>query len=739
MKPLKLSRWFILFGAAIGAVLVLVSAQVALSATGHPLNDWGPARLSSFPRNLALAPAEKPAAASSTAQKQAAAATDAWQPYPLYGGEMTSIAMGEVISGATTFVETVYVGTRDAGVFSTADGGQSWQAARAGLTFYPIRTLTVDPQDPSILYAGTDFDGIWKSTDGGASWFKSSDGLYQGLVVFDILVDPSHTDTLYAALGGGVALTIGNIYKSDDGGATWELKDAGLPRASETSTYTNAVFTLAIDPDDPLSVYAGTHYDGAYRTINGGNVWTAITEGLPFLTNTEWYQKVGALAVDPHHANRLAGLIGGHYYVYDDATGWEQVSDDTLGSDGHLTFHPSDPAVIYCPNSLHGFSKSVDGGLNWERYKAGIFDVVFHAGAPDKLFGAHDGGAEEIGGVYVSPDQGETWSDSSQGIMAQAVESVAFDPQDSDRMYVGTGDGHFFHSSDGGSNWERGLTYLWYVDPEDFSARYNFGAISDIAVDPLRAGDVYMAAFAGFYKSTDHGATFEEIDQVLSGRCVAIAAQAPGPIYVGASLRHGVFKSPDGGSTWEQKTEGLPTFGGNICPILSIAVDDRDPDVVWVGTQYGGGIAKTVDGGDHWQSMGLTETNFVHAIAIHPLDSDVILAGGGFSDGSIFKSTDGGVTWQEKASGIAFVQDIVYDPRNPDWVYAATEGFGVLRSFNGGESWGGFSDGIFYPVSYALDITAGESPLLIAGSYGSGLYGTEPRAPVQVYLPVAIR
>jgi len=622
------------------------------------------------------------------------------------------------------------VGTRDAGVFKTIDGGGSWHPARSGLTFYPIRSMVVDPQNPNVVYAGTDYDGIWKSTDGGETWFQSSSGLYKGLIVFDIEIDPQDTDTLYAGLGGGAGLVIGNVYKSKDGGATWAIKDAGIPRSSETSTYTNGIFTLAIDPDDPSLLYAGTNFEGAFRSTNGGDAWTAITEGLPYLAYPDWFHSVNDLAVDPHHSNRIGAIAGSKYYVFDEVAGWQQVSNETLGTASKLYYHPVDPLVLYSPGGLAGFSKSTDGGVNWEGFKPGIFDIAFHTSFPNTLYGAHDGNFNEIGGVYRSQDQGETWSEAYQGVMAQAVQSVAIDPQDSDRIYAGTGNGHFFRTQDGGVTWERGFY-------ESYEPLYNFGAIKDLAVDPLDSQKIYLAGFSGFFTSTNHGAVFEEIDQVVSPSCIAVAEHTSTVVYVGAN--RGIYHSTDGGSTWDQVTETLPVFGSSTCPILSIAVDPNDPDTVWAGMQFGGGIARSTDGGDRWQVMGLTETNFVEAIAINPDNSDEILAGGGFWDGSIFKSTDGGSTWQEKTSDIAFVQDIVYDPRNPRWVYAATEGYGVLRSFDGGESWHDFSAGIFYPLLYSLATTKDGSPRLVVGSYGSGLYWIDPPAPVDVFLPFISR
>ena len=103
---------------------------------------------------------------------------------------MTSIAASPV------HPQIAWVGTRDAGVFKTADGGATWQPVRAGLTFAPIRTLRVDPTNPETLWAGTDFDGVWKTTDGGANWTRTGSELFGDMVVFNVAVDPSRPGTV---------------------------------------------------------------------------------------------------------------------------------------------------------------------------------------------------------------------------------------------------------------------------------------------------------------------------------------------------------------------------------------------------------------------------------------------------------------------------------------------------------------------------------------------------------------
>jgi photosystem II stability/assembly factor-like uncharacterized protein len=722
--------------ALIGLIFLLLLIQrAASSAAEPPSGHFGPSHSSpALEAHHTFSSEGKQGLPLLSSDRHASApASEAWHSYPITGGEMLSIVTSPVET------QTVYVGTRDAGVFKTTNGGQSWQPARNGLTFFPIRSLQIDPQHPNTLYAGTDNNGLWKSTDGGETWADSSSGLDKSLIVLSIVMDPQNTNTLYAGLAGGPGQYIGHIYKSQNGGASWVLQDTDIPL--EVGTYINGVFALAIDLATPSTVYAGTNYAGAFRSTDGGAHWAPINSGLPPWPGwPNHWKTVQALAADPHHAHRLGAMIQGGYYTFENDQ-WQKVCQDACDSDGgsYLSFHPTDPSTLYSAGD--SFKISTNGGITWTQRlgwpdSGHVTSIAFHPSTPDTIYAATDVLFDYVGGVYTSTDQGKTWSEASQGITAQRIYGVAIDPQNSNNIYAGTGDGFFYRSQDGGVTWSRGY---YTINPYPYQEKvYDFGPISEVAVDPLNSHKIYIAT-TNFYMSTDYGETFYKTDAVTSPFCIAIPPYASGPIYVGGGLGYGIYKSSDGGITWEQKKQGLPLFGGSINPILSLAIDPNITSTVWAGTQYGGGILKSADGGEHWQVKGLTETNFVDAIAVNPANSNEILAGGGYSEGRIYKSTDGGNTWQVKVSGIAFVQDIVYDPRNPRWVYAATEGYGVLRSFNGGESWFDYSAGIFYPVTYSLAITQDDPPLLIAGSYGSGLYWTHPLAPKEVFLPMMIK
>jgi photosystem II stability/assembly factor-like uncharacterized protein len=675
-------------------VVLLIAAE---GLTAEPV-PWGAAHSGTPGVSVALS---RP----SPTRTAPASGTDTWSSYPLFGGEMTSIATHPAGAG------TAWVGTRDAGVFKTVDGGQTWTPSSVGLTFYPIRTLVVDPVVPTRLYAGTDFDGVWKSIDGGATWFDSGAGIDDFFVIFNIVLDPSNTEIVYASGFGGVGQTIGAVYRSTNGGATWTRADSGIEPTG--ATWVNGIQSLAIDPDVPTTLYAGTTYEGIFRTTNGGSSWIAVNDGVPWLTPPDWRKSIDALTVDHHHGGRPSSVISTvDYYVLDPSDVWQPLSHDFLGG-RRMAFHPSVSDTVMMAGASYVWS--TDGGLTWSDSGPGTVDFGLDAVDSDTVFGARKVGFSEPGGVYRSIDAGETWVWAGDGITGQAIRSVAADPDDPNRIYAGTGHGFLYRSVDGGETWSRAFD-------ASYPTSFKFGfEVLDVAVWPTNPERVFLTGGTSLYRSLDGAVSFTAAPTVDSARVIEIAPD--GTIYVGCSFGYGIFKSTDGGDSWLPINTGLPIFGNDITPILSLAVDPNNYQTLWAGTQFGGGIVKSTDGGATWQVMGLTDDNFVYSIAVNPEDGNDILAGGGFWDGALYRSTDGGQTWTTILDGIAFVHDLLFDPLVSGHVYAATEGQGVLRSINGGVTWGGFGDGIFYPVTYSIDLSADRR--LITGSYGSGLYWTE--------------
>ena len=208
---------------------------------------------------------------------------------------------------------------------------------------------------------------------------------------------------------------------------------------------------------------------------------------------------------------------------------------------------------------------------------------------------------------------------------------------------------------------------------------------------------------------------------LMSGRIgdIAIHPQDDNLWYVAVGSG-GVWKTTNAGTTW------MPIFDEQkVYSIGCVTIDPANPHIVWVGTgeniggrhvSYGDGIYRSEDGGLHWKNMGLKTSEHISKIIVHPDNSDIIwVAAQGplwnkRGERGLYKSTDGGKNWEKTLgdSEWAGVTDIVIDPRNPDWLYAATwqrhrnvaaymgggPGTALYKSTDGGESWIKLSEGL---------------------------------------------
>ncbi|HPJ72086.1 MAG TPA: hypothetical protein PK636_05330, partial [bacterium] len=150
-----------------------------------------------------------------------------------------------------------------------------------------------------------------------------------------------------------------------------------------------------------------------------------------------------------------------------------------------------------------------------------------------------------------------------------------------------------------------------------------------------------------------------------------LAVNPANPDHVFATTFDGVYRSPDGGQTWESIYTGAnPRQGCSLC----ITIDPSNPDIILLGTLVGVGISK--DGGVSWtRALGSLSNDVVTAVAVHPFDSSVILAG--TQGDGIFKSTDGGDSWEKvfnnPSSGAQNIGAVAFAPANPNIVYAGTQ------------------------------------------------------------------
>lgn len=164
----------------------------------------------------------------------------------------------------TTNPSTVYVGTgkwsgstTNGTIFKTTDGGSSWNEVDSGLTGSRIRSIVIDPTNPSIVYSGHTNGKIYKSINKGASWSSTSSGLGSSEVL-RIIVDPTDHNIIYAAQKSD------GIYKSTNGGSSW------------SRIYSGSTPDIAIDPNNQQILYAAVKKSGIYRTTDAGSSWSKV-------------------------------------------------------------------------------------------------------------------------------------------------------------------------------------------------------------------------------------------------------------------------------------------------------------------------------------------------------------------------------------------------------------------------------------------------------------------------------
>jgi photosystem II stability/assembly factor-like uncharacterized protein len=394
------------------------------------------------------------------------------------------------------------------------------------------------------------------------------------------------------------------------------------------------VIVLAVDPQKPSTLYAGTD-SGLFKSADGAAQWIEAYSGIGQVY-------VRALMVDSQNPDTVyAGTDRGLFKSMDGAASWSRV----LGNSGVAVLDPRNPNTLYA-GIPGGLLKSTDGGGSWS------------APLQQRLL--------ELGGSTTHTC--DDWSDyfaEAMGRDAPAAEDIGCFP-DGNRDALITVDQYI-----------AALQVFAFRQPNaaDFGL---IGGVGALVADPQNPDTLYAEAPTGparrlrIFKSTDGGVSWNVASAGLPADAQAgsLTIDPKNPITLYTFTTKGLYRSADGAESWNPAGAGLPTqlsLGiGNVA-----VVNPQDPNTIYAATSSG--VFKSVDGAGSWSSAnsGLAASN-VSVLAVDAQARGTLFAGASGGSAGIYKSTDGGTNWTNIGPPVMTVgvNALAVNPQNPAILYA---------------------------------------------------------------------
>ena len=431
--------------------------------------------------------------------------------------------------------KVLVVGALD-GVFRSSDGGGEWHKISRISEIKNVESIAIDPENPNVIYAGTWHLG-WKTIDGGVRWRRLQEGIIDDSDIFSIIVDQSHPQTVLASACSG-------IYKSLDGGHRFE-------RIQDIPFSARRTRVLRQDPKDPALIYAGTT-EGLWVTSDKGTTWRRVTN--PDLV-------VNDILVDPRNSQRVllatdrAGVLASDYGAMNFAA---SNSGFTHRYTSSILADQGNPDLLYVgvvnDRELGGVFASNDAGQHWTQKSGGLDgrDVFVLKQTRD---GAILAGTNR--GIFVLAQNGSAWNplnptadlhwqspaadrEIAATVMAsEKVNDIEITPR---RWFAATSSGLYI-SSDQGESWSRvrGLGRPYVVSVQAWREVIVVATTSKVLV------------------SVDHARTWKAssgLPPYVNG-IQGLTITPDGRIIVAS--RKGVFRSRSLGARWDRMRLGLPS------------------------------------------------------------------------------------------------------------------------------------------------------------------------------------
>ncbi len=540
--------------------------------------SWAASATAAPPPRVTKTP-EKPATAPSVSTDALAGLAFRSIGPGITGGRIDDFA---VVEGRPS---TFYVGSAAGGLWKTVNNGVTLEPVFDDQEVSSIGDVAVAPSDPSIVYVGTGEpnnrqssswgNGVYRSLDAGKTWIHL--GLADTHHIGRVVVHPTNPDVAYvAALGHlwGPNKERG-LFRTTDGGKTW----VNTKFVDEDTGFVD----VAMDPESPQTLYAASYqrrrtpfgYNGGgpgsalWKTTNGGETWTKLTDGLPSegdigrigidvyrrdprivyalvehakeggiyrSEDKEIHGDYHALWIDPADPSHLlAGTDGGVHITYDRARTWEYVNTVPLAQLYEISFDMQRPYHVcvglqdngsWCGPSRTLYQQGISNE-DWSRVGGGDgFYNVIDPADPDVVYtesqdgsvSRFDGRTNERRSIRPEPPEGERYRFNWNS-------PIVVSRYDSDTVYYGGN--RFFASRDRGESWavvspdltgnaERDKMTIFGKAAKDMLSRndgvVHFGTITTMAESPVKAGVVWIGTDDGNVQvSRDGGATWARL------------------------------------------------------------------------------------------------------------------------------------------------------------------------------------------------------------------------------------
>lgn len=618
----------------------------------------------------------------------------------------------------------IFAGSPSGGLWKTTNGGTSWTSLTDNLPTLGVSSIVIDTTNTNIMYLGTgDRDagdapglGVYKSTDGGTTWNASTAGIGSRLVS-EIIMNGTNHSVLIAAASNG-------LYKSTNAGATWIKKTSGTINFKD----------IAYKPNNYNIVYATSTYPNVafYRSMNGGDTWSQISTGITSVGNR---MVIGVSNAATNTVYLVTGNGSGLVAVYKSTNGGSSFATmatspnilgrNATGSDNAsqswydltVAVDPSNASTLY----VGGINtwKSTNSGTSWalNSHWVGTNAPVVHAdihmlkfSPSGTLYNTNDGG------LYKTTNGGSTWTDISSGLAISQIYKIGQSASNGNLLIAGFQDNGT--ASVNGTSWTTvigGDGMECAIDPSN--TNYQYGA--------LYYGDIRRSVNGGYFNTiADNGSNgINESGAWVTPYC--LQEGQPGTMFVGYK---NIWRSTNikAGSTSSVSWTKIGNWGSTT-NIKVVENSPYDNGILYVGRSSQIYVTSNANSASPTWTTASSPGGVVSDIEAHPTNPNIVYATAG---NSIYKSTNKGTSWVSISGNLPNVSMncLVFDTNSNEGIYVGTD-IGVFYKDASLTNWVNFSSGMPAAAEVTeLEIyyssTAGQSKLR-AATYGRGVWSSD--------------